>query len=265
MTGNDIFRISVFGGYNKADVKEYIQTLEQEIDLLKKTHQEEKKKWMTMAEEGKIEQPERSDHLQDEIERLKSQLQEERNLREQLEKDQQGQAIKFAVPEDSYAQEKSEEREYSSDSFFWGAASAKDEMFTYDTVKKIIEDAQKNAELIKKDAELEADKIIKDARADAEKQKELIIERINAQLDEKGIQLMAAKYKIEQYLKEVSSASQALYSVYEHMSEMVQSMPLRIDNYWEEDYRKLMEKNRREVDSEENAGKKERQEIPLGK
>ena len=33
-----------------------------------------------------------------------------------------------------------------------------------------------------------------------------IASRINTQLEEKGIQLMAAKYKIEQYIKEISSA-----------------------------------------------------------
>lgn len=256
MAGNDIFRISVFGGYNKADVREYIQTLEQEIDLLKKTHQEEKKKWMNMADESDTEQPENGEHLQEEIDRLKIQLEEERNRRKQLEKEQQEQAVKRAVSEDDGDQENTEKQPYTADPFLGETASPKDEMFTYDTVKKIIEDAHRNADLIKKDAELEADKIIKDAQADAEKQKELIIERINAQLDEKGIQLMAAKYKIEQYLKEVSNASQALYNVYEHMNEMVQTMPLRIDNYWEEDYRKLMEKNRKEVDPAQDTDKK---------
>ena len=42
MAANSMFRKVLFGGLNKADVEEYIQTLENEIDSIKVLHQKEK-------------------------------------------------------------------------------------------------------------------------------------------------------------------------------------------------------------------------------
>lgn len=42
MAGNGMFRTSLFGGFNKTDVEEYIKTLEHEIESVKVLHQKEK-------------------------------------------------------------------------------------------------------------------------------------------------------------------------------------------------------------------------------
>lgn len=54
---NEIFRVSVFGGFNKEDVKEYILSLESEIESLKILHQKEKNELLqklSAAEEREI-------------------------------------------------------------------------------------------------------------------------------------------------------------------------------------------------------------------
>ena len=82
--------------------------------------------------------------------------------------------------------------------------------------------------------------MIETAKVETEKQKDIIAARINAQLEEKGIQLIAAKYKIEQYIKEIESAQQGLFNINSRMMKMVQNMPVRLDDYWEgEHYREL--------------------------
>ena len=42
MAGNNLFRTVMFGGYNRQDVNEYIQSLEYEVEAGKKARQEEK-------------------------------------------------------------------------------------------------------------------------------------------------------------------------------------------------------------------------------
>ena len=116
-----------------------------------------------------------------------------------------------------------------------------DDFFDYSTVTRIIEEAGRNAEMIQREARQKAEKMLKDAEKDLERQKGLITSRINTQLEEKGIQLMAAKYKIEQYAKEIDSVQQGLYGLFARMNKMVDGMPVRLDDYWDEDDQKRLE------------------------
>ena len=82
------------------------------------------------------------------------------------------------------------------------------------------------------------------ALAEEEKQRHMITSRVNAQLEEKGVQLMAAKYTIEQYIKEIEGAQQGLYLLNTRMEKMVKDMPVRLDDYWEgEEFRQLEKKD----------------------
>lgn len=285
MAGNNLFRTAMFGGYNKEDVNEYIQTLEYELEASKKNFMEEKRKWKEQSEreqedtevsilkEANQRLTEEAEDLHRRLEQMGEELvalrqaqadaEEERKnyseepvdaletIRQLTEKiKEQSEEMKtfrqmmqrLEAENQELRDENTRSKQEKSDSI-----GQEDGLLTYGTVKKIMEDAHKNAELIHKEAKQQADQIVKAAEEEAEKQKALIVERINAQLDEKGIQLIAAKYKIEQYLKEVNDASQALQSVYSHMSKVVQNMPTRIDNYWEGDYQKMMIKSRRRI------------------
>lgn len=117
--------------------------------------------------------------------------------------------------------------------------------FDYETVSKIMDDANRNAEAIEEEAKKRAEEMIETAKVETEKQKDIIAARINAQLEEKGIQLIAAKYKIEQYIKEIESAQQGLFNINSRMMKMVQNMPVRLDDYWEGEHCRELENARK--------------------
>ena len=122
-----------------------------------------------------------------------------------------------------------------------------DEFFDYDTVNRIMEDARRNAAQIEKEAADRAEQILERARVHAEQQKDVIVRQINAQLEEKGIQLSAAKYKIEQYAKEIENAQIGLGNLNSRIREMAENMPVRLDNYWDgEPYRTLISEKEKE-------------------
>ena len=84
-----------------------------------------------------------------------------------------------------------------------------------------------------------------------------VASQVNAQLEEKGIQLMAAKYKIEQYVKEIDSLQQGMYNLSSRMSKLVNNMPVRLDDYWEgEHYRMLESRKGRNGEKKQEADQK---------
>lgn len=116
-----------------------------------------------------------------------------------------------------------------------------DSFFDYSVVSKIMDDANRNAEMIIDEAKQKAEEILKEADKEAERSRNEIASKINAQLEEKGIQLMAAKYKIEQYVKSINSLQQEMYGLYDRMNKLVETMPVRIDNYWDGEHYKMIE------------------------
>ena len=259
MADNGMFRTAVFGGYNRDDVDEYIQTLEKEMDSVRELHQKEKEDLIRRAEESESELT----RVRYELEAARSDVrpaspaadgagQEDalRELEEEL-----GRVIGAPVREPAPEAEKEElaslreslrelEEENQSLKEKLGKQGQEDELFDYETVRKIMEEARNNAWIIEKEARQQADAILESARQklkeEEDEQRHRIASRINTQLEEKGIQLMAAKYKIEQYIKEISSAQQGLYLLNSRMEKMVKDMPVRLDDYWEvEEYRQL--------------------------
>ena len=259
MADNGMFRTAVFGGYNRDDVDEYIQTLEKEMDSVRELHQKEKEDLIRRAEESESELT----RVRYELEAARSDVrpaspaadgagQEDalRELEEEL-----GRVIGAPVREPAPEAEKEElaslreslrelEEENQSLKEKLGKQGQEDELFDYETVRKIMEEARNNAWIIEKEARQQADAILESARQklkeEEDEQRHRIASRINTQLEEKGIQLMAAKYKIEQYIKEISSAQQGLYLLNSRMEKMVKDMPVRLDDYWDgEEYRQL--------------------------
>lgn len=269
---NGTFRMALFGGYNRDDVEEYIQSLEHEIESIKMLHQKEKQELMRKVEDREVEleqtrselqlarkQTEASDIGEEEteaLEMLESEIRKETEQTENsLDKNIKGKEVqaeenreKDKIHMTAFVQlQKEFEQLQKENGELKEKLGKKDDLFDYDTISKVMEEARTNAELIEKEAKERAEQIVKEAKNRAqeeeEKQRHMIAARINAQLEEKGIQLMAAKYKIEQYMKEINSAQQGLYLLNNRMEKMVKDMPVRLDDYWEGDeFRKLEKK-----------------------
>ena len=302
MAKKTLFRAALFGGYNKEDVHEYIQTLENEIEAVKVLNQKEKNELQRQLDESreqKAEEDEELPRLREDLEHSRSRLREkETELNEKLEelakvREELEQAREeLAARPETYGQEPAYIEENAGEAWMEEGAetggssvqkeklrllnenaelkarleSLRQEMsameqrlsamqeekdgdfFDYRTVTKIIEEAHRNAELIRDEAQKEGEQIIERAMEDAEKQKAVIAARINKELEEKGIQLVAAKHKIDQYMKEVNSAQQGLFNIYTRMNQLIDKMPVRLDDYWDGEHYRALEKNREAQD-----------------
>ena len=338
MAKKTLFRATLFGGYNKEDVHEYIQTLENEIEAVKVLNQKEKNELQRQLDESREQQAEESEELprlKEELEHSRIRLREKeedlnvkleelqkvreksagfeeelqksreesaglqealQKSREELEEVRQELADRpeagthgedlhtEGTPEDSvnsagtaaYASVQREKLRLLSENAELKARlealkqeldemeaktasmqEAKDgDFFDYRTVTKIIEEAHRNADMIRDEAKKEGELIVEKAIEDAEKQKGIIAARINTELEEKGIQLIAAKHKIDQYMKEVNSAQQGLYNIYMRMNQVIENMPVRLDDYWDGEHYRALEKMRESgADTEEMEGK----------
>lgn len=224
MAQSGTFRTALFGGYNRDDVEEYVQNMEHELETVKLLHRKEKLELMRRVEES-----------EGELSAARLELETARSQLENTDSQAEGPGP------DSLEKENQELKERLAD---------RDDLFDYDTVIKIMEEARTNADLIEKEAKERADKMLEEAKSRAleeeERQRRKIASRVNAQLEEKGIQLMAAKYKIEQYIKKISDTQQGLYLLNERMEKMVKDMPVRLDDYWEgEEFRQLEDREKK--------------------
>lgn len=120
----------------------------------------------------------------------------------------------------------------------------------FDTISKVLADANKNAKDIVDEAKQQRDRILQEAVRRVDEQKEAVTARINAELENKGLQLIAAKYKIDSYMKEVDSVQKGLYYIHTRMNHLIENMPVRVDDYWENDDSWLLEEIHGEEDME---------------
>lgn len=277
MPTNQMFRTVIFGGLNKEDVDEYIKTLEHEIESIKVLHQKEKNEWMKKLSEGQYDNQganeelikmqeenkklnEENNNLRNENENLKNEIQN-RDLKEQIHREISSEfqskenygANKILEEDYKILLNKSVDLENQVEELEKQLKEIKEkkvdkantngDFFDYDTVSRIMDEARRNAEKIEAESKNKAEKIIEDAKIEAEKQKDVILRRINSELEEKGIQLIAAKYKIEQYAKEINNAQEGLYNLNFRIKEMAKNMPVRLDDYWDgEHYQMLVNK-----------------------
>lgn len=289
MAKNDLFRVALFGGFNKEDVQEYMKTLENEIEAIKVLHQKEKNELLRKIEEGKTAaaESEELEALKGELEKKASEAESLRSavLRKEEEAAQLQRALDKSAeehtlleeelkkqredPADERAQQELAELETENRRLEKQLEEAEkrllkleaeaeqlreekeQEILDRETIAKVLEDAYRNADLIREDGEKERDAMLKEAVAEAEKQREEIVSKVNSELEAKGIQLMAAKHKIEHYMKEVNSAQQGLYNIYMRMNRMMENMPLRLDDYWKGDQYKVMIQKKTEEPQEE--------------
>lgn len=289
MAKNDLFRVALFGGFNKEDVQEYMKTLVNEIEAIKVLHQKEKNELLRKIEEGKTAaaESEELEALKGELEKKASEAESLRSavLRKEEEAAQLQRALDKSAeehtlleeelkkqredPADERAQQELAELETENRRLEKQLEEAEkrllkleaeaeqlreekeQEILDRETIAKVLENAYRNADLIREDGEKEREAMLKEAVAEAEKQREEIVSKVNSELEAKGIQLMAAKHKIEHYMKEVNSAQQGLYNIYMRMNRMMENMPLRLDDYWKGDQYKVMIQKKTEEPQEE--------------
>lgn len=273
------FRKKLFGGLNSEDVEEYIQNLEHEIESVKVLHQKEKNELLKKMEEYEEASDEKVDpELQQQMEELLKKLEEkeqensklratcdvlekekirEKKLREQivnseknaksqwenkiLELKQKNEELKKHIQDQADEIKEQQEKLLNQEENNEKEKEDSDSFFDYSIVSKIMDDANRNADIILEEAKQQAAEILKEADREAEQSRNEIATKINAQLEEKGIQLMAAKYKLEQYVKSINSLQQEMYGLYDRMNKMVETMPVRIDNYWDGEHYKMIE------------------------
>ncbi len=269
MARNDLFRIAIFGGYNKEDVQEYIKSLENEIETVKLLHQREKDDLLRQLEKrGNIPRPDpfqlKPDSDQPKPDPVQPKPEETRTAREddekwilarqqwEAEKDRLVHEAENARMENAKLQERLTRLEQNGQDKTKGIEK---DFLDQEMISEVLKDARRNAELIVDEARHEAESIIAEAKKEAEEQKAEIIVRINSELEDKGIQLIAAKHKITQYMNEVKSTQEGLYNLYSRMNLIVSNMPVRVDNYWDgEHYRMLEDELKKEKENGIDSG-----------
>lgn len=105
----------------------------------------------------------------------------------------------------------------------------------FKVIAKVLEDARLNARYIEDSAHQRAEKIIEQARIESQEYVERKKMQIDKELENKGIRLMAAKYKIDAYRSEISNTQQKLFELCSDMEKMVKEMPQRLDQLWEDE------------------------------
>lgn len=264
MEKNGMFRVALFGGYNKEDVQEYIKTLENEIDAVRVLHQKEKNELLRRLE-GRNEAEQTNDgevaRLRNELEQKEKELnsvymklESENSGREKIYREDEsnaGEVEKIRRELEQKEEELGSVKEAQAEAACSASGGEKDwDSLEYEAITKVLEDARKNAEMIEADAYKNAEKILEKANEEIKEREKEMTDRINAELVNKGIQLFAAKHKITHYMKEVKRIQESLYYVYANMNDMVETMPVRLDDYWAGENYKMLEEETEKPEQE---------------
>lgn len=146
MAETKLFRTSIVGGYNKADVMEYVGKLEKELEELKKV--KEKAQTLEKSVSHLLDKQEENSFL--------------RNIKEELEKEEAELSEKFSV------------EDYEGDGLSELQEKAKKYDESYDAIRKLLLDSRIEAQVILTDAKQKAENIVKEAEHKAYyKQKEM--------------------------------------------------------------------------------------------
>lgn len=105
---------------------------------------------------------------------------------------------------------------------------------TEDIIRKLLEDARYNAEQIINDAKMERKAILKKTLIESRELRRSVCERVENDLENKGVKMSAMKHLIEKYMKDMKLLQNNLADVYNGMDHLVDDMPVRIDGYWKE-------------------------------
>ena len=230
------FRNVFFGGYQKAEVDEYVESLLSELERAKSGEGKEGAQKEKELEEAKAnlqrEQEEKSQLLK-QLSKMKAQLESS-----QTDKDKELREVKEQLNE--------YQNKYSYDVFADMLSSAKkdaDQLINSarenaeqltstarENAEQLTSTAKENAEQILNEARENADRITMDAQVDARIYRQKVEKELKAQEEENGKKFMVAKYRLMEYLEALNRSQSQLIKTYNELGEIVKKMPVQIED-----------------------------------
>ena len=219
------FRNVFFGGYQKAEVDEYVESLLSELERAKSGEGKEgaqKEKELEEAKANLQREQEEKNQLLKQLSEMKAQLESS-----QTDKDKELQEVKEQLNE--------YQNKYSYDVFADMLSSAKkdaDQLINSarENAEQLTSTAKENAEQILNEARENADKITMDAQVDARIYRQKVEKELKAQEEENGKKFMVAKYRLMEYLEALNRSQSQLIKTYNELGEIVKKMPVQIED-----------------------------------
>ena len=208
------FRNVFFGGYQKAEVDEYVESLLYELERAKSGEGKEgaqKEKELEEAKANLQREQEEKNQLLKQLSEMKAKLESS-----QTDKNKELREVKEQLNE--------YQNKYSYDVFADMLSSAKKD------AEQLTIAAQKNAEQILNEARENADRITMDAQVDARIYRQKVEKELKAQEEENGKKFMVAKYRLMEYLEALNRSQSQLIKTYNELGEIVKKMPVQMED-----------------------------------
>ena len=219
------FRNVFFGGYQKAEVDEYVESLLSELERAKSGEGKEgaqKEKELEEAKANLQREQEEKNQLLKQLSEMKAQLESS-----QTDKNKELREVKEQLNE--------YQNKYSYDVFADMLSSAKkdaDQLINSarENAEQLTSTAKENAEQILNEARENADKITMDAQVDARIYRQKVEKELKAQEEENGKKFMLAKYRLMEYLEALNRSQSQLIKTYNELGEIVKKMPVQMED-----------------------------------
>ena len=219
------FRNVFFGGYQKAEVDEYVESLLSELERAKSGEGKEgaqKEKELEEAKANLQREQEEKNQLLKQLSEMKAQLESS-----QTDKNKELREVKEQLNE--------YQNKYSYDVFADMLSSAKkdaDQLINSarENAEQLTSTAKENAEQILNEARENADRITMDAQVDARIYRQKVEKELKAQEEENGKKFMLAKYRLMEYLEALNRSQSQLIKTYNELGEIVKKMPVQMED-----------------------------------
>ena len=230
------FRNVFVGGYQKAEVDEYVESLLYELERAKSGEGKEgaqKEKELEEAKANLQREQEEKNQLLKQLSEMKAQLEssqtdknkELREVKEQLNEYQN--KYSYDVFADMLSSAKKD-----ADQLINSARENSEQLTSTarENAEQLTIAAQKNAEQILNEARENADKITMDAQVDARIYRQKVEKELKAQEEENGKKFMVAKYRLMEYLEALNRSQSQLIKTYNELGEIVKKMPVQMED-----------------------------------
>ena len=219
------FRNVFFGGYQKAEVDEYVESLLSELERAKSGEGKEgaqKEKELEEAKANLQREQEEKNQLLKQLSQMKAKLESS-----QTDKNKELREVKEQLNE--------YQNKYSYDVFADMLSSAKkdaDQLINSarENAEQLTSTAKENAEQILNEARENADRITMDAQVDARIYRQKVEKELKAQEEENGKKFMVAKYRLMEYLEALNRSQSQLIKTYNELGEIVKKMPVQMED-----------------------------------
>ena len=221
------FRSSIFNGYHKKDVDEYIEFLVGELDSLKEETAQALEQQKQIISELEL-QLNREKETKGQLE---SQIQEEerRAAQRNAEMDEKIRSMS----------EKLKKYEESCEAVPRTLAIAKAD------AEQMLTDARRNADQILTDAKSNVEQMKVNAQREVSKARKKAEEEIHARQEMERRNYMAAKYKLQKYLDSLNTTQERLISTYNELGQLVSQMPIRLGDVFSDEPMELLKEQTR--------------------